>query len=213
MKLSQNLIITIVIVIAVCLVALVFSYSVYSRALPLSQQTAQPTSQPTPETTPEIVQPTPAPTVITPVPTSQFAYLDYIQAGTDKVNRAKKAIDNGKALIVPAIAIRSNYNAETNAVYAAKQNFTLAENLFVGAQADYSNALKTAPPQQVATLNVLISTLNAIQRNSETYISSSDYALAGDWYNANDAYNRANVGYQSNMGSTNQLLAAMNLIS
>lgn len=209
MKLSQNLIITIVIVIAVCLVALVFSYSVYSRTLPLSQ----PTVQPTPVPTQEIVQPTPVPTIITPVPTSAYAYLDYIQAGTNKVNSAKRSVDNGKALLVPAIAIRSNYNAETNAVFAAKQNFTTAENLFVGAQADYTNALKTAPPQQVATLNVLISTLNAIQRNTQTYVSSSDYALAGDWYNANDAYNRANVGYQSNMGSTNQLLAAMNLIA
>ena len=209
MKLSPNLIITIVIVIAVCLVALVFSYSVYSRSVPIST----PTVQPTPEPTPEIVQPTPEPIVITPVPTSAYAYLDYIQAGTDKVNSAKKAVENGKTLIVPALAIRSNYNAETNAVFRAKENFTSAKNLYVNAQADYSNALKTAPPQQVATLNVLISTLNAIQRNTDTYISSSDYALAGDWYTANDAYNRANVGYQSNMGSTNQLLAAMNLIS
>ncbi|MCU0630756.1 MAG: hypothetical protein MUF37_06360 [Methanoregulaceae archaeon] len=209
MKLSPNLIITIVIVIAVCLVALVFSYSVYSRTLPISQ----PTIQPTPEPTPEIVQPTPAPTVITPVPTSAYAYLDYIQAGTDKVNNAKKAVESGKTLLIPALAIRSNYNAETNAVFSAKQNFTSAKNLYVNAQEDYSNALKTAPPQQVATLNVLISTLNAIQRNTDTYISSSDYALAGDWYSANDAYNRANIGYQSNMGATNQLLAAMNLIS
>jgi hypothetical protein len=209
MKLSQNLIIIIVIVVAVCLVALVFSYSVYSRTLPLSQ----PVVQPTPEPTPEMVQPTPLPTAITPVPTSAYAYLDYIQAGTDKVNRAKMAIDSGKALIVPPLAIRSNLNAETTMVYNAKQNFTSAENLFVAAQADYTNALKTAPVQQVATLNVLISSLNAVQRNAVTYISSSDYALAGDWYNANNAYNQANVGYQSNMGSVNQLLQAMNLIS
>lgn len=209
MKLSPNLIITIVIVIAVCLVALVFSYSVYSRNVPISQ----PIVQPTPEPTPEIVQATPLPSVITPVPTSAYAYLDYIQSGTDKVNRAKKAIENGKALIVPPLAIRSNYNAETNMIFSAKQNFTSAENLFVAAQGDYTNAIKTAPPQQVATLNVLISTLNAVQRNSVTYIESTDYALAGDWYSANNAYNQANIGYQSNMGSVNQLLQAMNLIS
>ena len=209
MKLSPNLIITICIVVAVCLVALVFSYSVYSRSLPISQ----PTVQPTPVPTPEIVQPTPEPTKITPVPTSAYAYLDYIQAGTDKVNRAKIAVDNGKALIVPPLAIRSNYNEETTMVYNAKQNFTAAENLFVASQADYSNALKTAPASQVATLNVLISSLNAVQRNSVTYIQSSDYALAGDWYSANNAYNQANIGYQSNMGTVNQLLAAMNLIS
>lgn len=209
MKLSQNLIITIVVVIAVCLVALVFAYAVYTRALPLSQPAVQPTPQPTPE----IVQPTATPTVITPVPTSAYAYLDYIQSGTDKVSRARKAIDNGKALMVPALSIRSNYNSETTAVYNAKQNFTLAENLYVGAQADYSNALKTAPPQQVATLNVLISTLNSIQRNSVMYISSSDYALSREWDSANNAYNQANLGYQSNMVATNQLMAAMNLIS
>lgn len=209
MKLSPNLIITIVIVVAVCLVALVFAYSVYSRALPLSQITVSPTPVPTPET----IQPTPEPTVITPVPTSAYAYLDYIQAGTDKVNRAKKAVDVGKSLIVPPLEIRSNYNNETNVVFKSKQSFTSAENLFVGAQADYTNALKTAPASQVETLNVLISTLNAVQRNTVTYISSSDYALAGDWYSANDAYNSANVGYQSNMQTTNQLLAAMNLIT
>jgi|GEM_PF-2365483 len=209
MKLSPNLIITIVIVIAVCMVALVFAYSVYSHALPLSQLTVQPTPVPTPE----IVQPTAAPTVITPVPTSAYAYLDYIQSGTDKVSRAKILVEKGKSLIIPPLAIRSNLNNETNAVFSAKQNFISAENLIVGAQADYSNALKTAPPQQVATLNVLISTLNAVQRNTVTYIQSSDYALAGDWYNANNAFNQANIGYQSNMGTTNQLLQAMNLIA
>jgi len=209
MKLSPNLIITICIVIAVCLVALVFSYSVYSRTLPLSQ----PTVQPTPVPTQEIVQPTPAPTVITPVPTSAYAYLDYIQTGTDKVNLAKKTVEKGKSLLIPPLAIRSNLNNETTAIFNAKQNFISAESLFVGAQGDYSNALKTAPPQQVATLNVLISTLNAVERNTVTYIQSSDYALAGDWYNANTAFNQANIGYQSNMGTTNQLLQAMNLIS
>jgi hypothetical protein len=209
MKLSLNMIITIVIVVAVCLVALVFAYSVYSRALPLSQITVSPTPVPTPE----VIQPTPEPTIITPVPTSAYAYLDYIQSGTDKVNRGKKAIENGKALMIPPLAIRSNYNNETNVVFSAKQNFTSAENLFVGAQADYTNALKTAPQSQKETLTVLISTLNAIQRNSVTYISSSDYALAGNWYSANDAFNQANIGYQSNMGATNQLLAAMNLIT
>jgi hypothetical protein len=209
MKLSPNLIITIVIVVAVCLVALVFAYSVYSRALPLSQITISPTPVPTPE----IIQPTPEPTVITPVPTSAYAYLDYIQSGTDKVNRGKKAIENGKALMIPPLAIRSNYNKEANVVFSAKQNFTSAENLFVGAQADYTNALKTAPQSQKETLTILISTLNAIQRNSVTYIQSSDYALAGDWYSANNAYNQANIGYQSNMEATNQLLAAMNLIT
>lgn len=203
------MIITIVIVVAVCLVALVFAYSVYSRALPLSQITVSPTPVPIPE----IIQPTPEPTIITPVPTSAYAYLDYIQSGTDKVNRAKKAIENGKALMIPPLAIRSNYNNEANVVFSAKQNFTSAENLFVGAQADYTNALKTAPQSQKETLTVLISTLNAIQRNSVTYISSSDYALAGNWYSANDAFNQANIGYQSNMGATNQLLAAMNLIT
>jgi hypothetical protein len=209
MKLSPNLIVTIVIVVAVCLVALVFAYSVYSRALPLSQITVSPTPVPTPE----IIQPTPEPTVITPVPTSAYAYLDYIQSGTDKVNRGKKAIENGKALMIPPLAIRSNYNKEANVVFSAKQNFTSAENLFVGAQADYTNALKTAPQSQKETLTILISTLNAIQRNSVTYISSSDYALAGNWYSANDAFNQANIGYQSNMEATNQLLAAMNLIT
>ncbi|MEI6294128.1 MAG: hypothetical protein WCP36_10615 [Methanomicrobiales archaeon] len=209
MKLTPNLIITICIVVAVCLVALVFSYSVYSRTLPISQ----PTVQPTPAPTQEIVQPTMVPTVITPVPTSAYAYLDYIKAGTDKVNRAKNAVDNGKALIVPPLDIRSNLNKETTMVFNAKQNFTSAENLFVDAQTDYTNALKTAPDSQVATLNVLISTLNAVQRNSITYIQSSDYALAGDWYSANNAYNQANTGYQSNMGSVNQLLQAMNLIT
>jgi hypothetical protein len=209
MKLSLNMIITIVIVVAVCLVALVFAYSVYSRALPLSQISVSPTPVPTPE----VIQPTPEPTIITPVPTSAYAYLDYIQSGTDKVNRAKKAIDNGKALMIPPLAIRSNYNNEANVVFSAKQNFTSAESLFVGAQADYTNALKTAPQSQKETLTVLISTLNAIQRNSVTYISSSDYALAGNWYSANDAFNQANIGYQSNMGATNQLLAAMNLIT
>ena len=209
MKLSQNLIITIVIVIAVCMVALVFAYSAYSRTLPLSQ----PTVQPTPAPTPEIVQPTPAPTVITPFPTSAYAYLDYIQSGTDKVNRAKIAVENGKSLMVPPLAIRSNLNSETTAVFNAKQNFTSAENLFVNAQAEYSNALKTAPQSQKETLTILISTLNALQRNTVTYISSSDYALAGDWYSANNAYNQANIGYQSNMGTTNQLLGAMNLIT
>jgi hypothetical protein len=209
MKLSLNMIITIVIVVAVCLVALVFAYSVYSRALPLSQITVSPTPVPTPE----VIQPTPEPTVITPVPTSAYAYLDYIQSGTDKVNRGRKAIENGKALMIPPLAVRSNYNNEANVVFSAKQNFTSAENLFVGAQADYTNALKTAPQSQKETLTVLISTLNAIQRNSVTYISSSDYALAGNWYSANDAFNQANIGYQSNMGATNQLLAAMNLIT
>jgi hypothetical protein len=209
MKITPNIIIAVCIVVAVCLVALVFAYSAYSRSLPLSQITVQPT----PEPTPEIIQPTPAPTVITPVPTSAYAYLDYIQSGTDKVNRAKRAIENGKALIVPPLAIRSNLNNEANRVFSAKQNFTSAENLFVSAQADYSNALKTAPQSQKETLSILISTLNAVQRNTVTYVQSSDYALAGDWYSANDAYNQANIGYQSNMGITNQLLAAMNLIT
>jgi hypothetical protein len=209
MKLSPNLIITIVIVIAVCMVALVFAYSVYSRTLPLSQ----PTAQPTPEPTPEIVQPTPAPTAITPVPTSAYAYLDYIQSGTDKVNSAKKEVEKGKTLMIAPLSIRSNYNNETNVVFSAKQHFISAENLFISAQADYTSALKTAPQSQQETLSVLISTLNAVQRNTVTYKESSDFALAGNWYNANDAYNRANVGYQSNMGTTSQLLAAMNLIA
>lgn len=199
MKLSPNLIITIVIVIAVCMVALVFAYSVYSRTLPLSQ----PAVSSTPEPTPEIVQPTPAPTAITPVPTSAYAYLDYIQSGTDKVNSAKKEVEKGKTLMIP-LSIRSNYNNETNVVFSAKQHFISAENLFISAQADYTSALKTAPQSQQETLSVLISTLNAVQRNTVTYKESSDFALAGNWYNANDAYNRANVGYQSNMGTTSQ---------
>ncbi len=203
------MLITICVVIAVCLVGLVFAYAVYSHALPFTQPAVQPTPIPTPETVP----PTPVPTVITPVPTSAYAYLDYIQSGNDKVTRAKRAVENGKTLMVPALAIRSNENSETTAVFNAKQNFTLAENLFVGSQADYTNAMKTAPAQQVATLNILISTLNAIQRNTVTYVTSSDYALAGDWYQATDVYNQANIGYQSNMGTTNQLLAAMNLVS
>ena len=209
MKLTPNIIVTICIVIAVCLVASVFAYSAYSRTVPLTQ----PTVQPTPEPTAAVIQPTPVPTVITPVPTSAYAYLDYIQSGTDNVNRAKKAIENGKALMAPSLAIRSNLNNEATAVFNAKQNFTSAEKLFVTAQADYSNALKTAPESQKQTLSVLISSLNAIQRNSVTYMQSSDYALAGDWYTANDVYNQANVGYQSNIGITNQLLAAMNLIT
>jgi hypothetical protein len=209
MKLNQNMIITICIVIAVCLVALVFAYSAYSRTLPLSQTLVQPTPQPTPEITPA----TPEPTVITPTPTSSYAYLDYIQSGTTKVNRAKVAIDLGKTQIVPPLAIRSTYPDVTNVIYRAKQNFTSAENLFAGAQADYTNALKTAPQSQKETLNVLISTLNADQRNAVKYVQSADYALASDWYTANDLYNQANIGYQSNMGTTNQLLAAMNLIA
>jgi len=209
MKLKPNMIITICIVIAVCLVALVFAYSAYSRTLPLSQPTVQPTPVPTQET----IQPTPAPTVITPTPTSAYAYLDYIQSGTNKVNNAKKAIESGKALMGPPLAIRSNTNQEANEIFGAKQNFTSAENLFVSAQADYTKAIPTAPQTQKDSLNILISSLNAVQRNSVTYVQSSDYALAGDWYNANNAYNQANSGYQSNIGNVNQLLAAMNLIT
>ena len=115
--------------------------------------------------------------------------------------------------MVPALAIRSNLNNETTAVFNAKSNFTSAENLFVSAQADYTSALKTAPDSQQQTLTILISSLNAVQRNSVTYAQSSDYALADDWYSADDAFNQANVGYQSNIGITNQLLAAMNLIT
>lgn len=203
------MIITICIVIAVCLVALVFAYSVYSNALSLTQ----PAVQSTPVPTPEIVQPTPVPTAITPVPTSPYAYLDYIKSGTNKVNQAKKDVENGKNLMIPALAIRSNENSETTAVFNAKQNFTMARNLFVDAQADYSNALNTAPQSQIGSLGILISTLNSVERNVDKYISSSDYGLVNDWYYANDAYNQANIGYQSNMGTTNQLLAAMNLIS
>lgn len=204
------MIISIVIIVAVCLVALVFAYSVYARTLPGSQP---PPVQPTPVPTPEIITPTPVPATATPVPTSAYAYLDYIQSGTDKVNNAKLAIDNGKALIVPPLAIRSNYPGVVNVVYSAKENFTQAETLFAGAQADFSNGLKTVPPSQKQSLSVLISTLNAVQRNTAKYVQSADYALAGEWYYANDAYNQATLGYQSNMQSVNQLLAAMNFIA
>lgn len=209
MKLKQNMIITICIVVAVCLVALVFAYSAYARTLPLSQ----PAVQPTPVPTPEVIQPTPVPTVITPTPTSVYAYLDYIQSANDKMSRGKRAVENGKLLMVLPLASRSGTPNMSNVIFAAKQNFTSAETLFTGAQEDYSSAMITAPQSQKEALNILITTLNSVKKSVVSFTGSSNSALAGEWFSANDVYNQASLSYQSSMETTNQLLAAMNLIT
>jgi len=204
---KQNTLVTIIIVIAICLVAVVFAYSAYSHTLPLSRAIV-------PVATPvETIPPTPEPTVITPVPTSTYAYLDYIQAGTTKVTQAKTAMNNGMNQMIVPLSVQTNTVEITNVLYATKQNFTDARDLFKGAQADYTHALTTAPASQVASINTLISVLNSDQRNAESFMSSVDYALAYRWFDSNSAYNQAKLLYQANMDSTNQLLTAMNFVS
>jgi hypothetical protein len=205
---KQNMIISIVIVVAVCLVVVFFAVG-YSRML----QPAGKPVPPTPEVTSVVVLPTEVPGTPAPTPTPETDYIGYIQRGTLKVELAKVAIQNGRSQMDPVLGVQGMYPDVVTTLYSAQKNFTTAKNLFVDAQSDYTNALKTAPRSQQVPLETLASTLNANARNSDLYIKSSQLGLANDWWNANNVYNQANLLYQANLQSTNELLRSMNLIT
>ncbi len=94
---KQNLIISIVIVVAVCLVVIFFAVG-YSRML-------QPVSNPVPVTTAptqQVITPVTTTIIQTPVPTpTQMDWVTSIQNGTTNIDKGKRSVIQGRAYMDP----------------------------------------------------------------------------------------------------------------
>ncbi|HVP95246.1 MAG TPA: hypothetical protein VMS89_08770 [Methanoregulaceae archaeon] len=206
---KQNVIISIVIVVAVCLVVIFFAVG-YSRML-------QPVSKPAPVTpVPTEAVATPAPTtavVQTPVPTpTPMDWVSSIQNGTDNINKAKISIVKGKANMDPVLSVQGQYANVITTLYMAQNNFTAAKQYFVSAQSDIAGAARTAPPSQQDSLSKLAAVLGSDAASTDLYIQSTKLGLANQWWDSNNAYNQANSQYTGNIQSTNNLLDSMNIL-
>jgi hypothetical protein len=205
---KQNMIISIVIIVAVCLVGIFFAVG-YSRML----QTVSPPVTPTPVPTEAVVTPNQTPAIQTPVPTpTPVDWVTSIQNGTINIDRAKRSILQGKAYMDPVLAVQGQYVGVVNALYSSQRNFTAAKQYFIFAQADFSNAAKVAPLSQQDSLSKLASVLSSDATSTDLYIQSTQLGLATEWWNANNVYNQANSQYTGNIQSTNNLLDSMNIL-
>jgi hypothetical protein len=205
---KQNMIISIVIVVAICLVVIFFAVG-YSRML---QPVSQPVT-PTPVPTEVIATPPPTQVVSTPVPTpTPMDWVTGIQNGTTNIDLGKKSVVQGKAYIDPVLAVQGQYVGVINALYASQRNFTAAKQYFVFAQADIASAAKTAPASQQDSLSKLASVLSSDATSTDLYIQATRLGLTTDWWNANNVYNQANSQYTGNIQSTNNLLDSMNIL-
>jgi hypothetical protein len=205
---KQNMIISIVIVVAVCLVVIFFAVG-YSRML---QPASKPVA-PTPVVTQPVVQPTEMTIIPTPIPTSQTDWVGYIQQGTTNIELGKSAIVAGKAKMDPVLGVQGQYPDVITILYSAQGNFTNAKGYFRQAQADFSNAAVTAPPSQQDTLSKTASTIGSDITSTDLYIQSTQLGLVNEWWNANNAYNQANLHYEASIQSTNNLLNSMNILA
>ena len=209
---KQNMIISIVIVVAVCLVVIFFAVG-YSRMLQPVNNPAPVTPIPTPpEVTPS---PTPVMTTVAPMPVPTPAQMDWvtsIQNGTTNIDMGKQSVLKGRAYMDPVLAVQGQYVGVINALYSAQRNFTAAKQYFIFAQADIANAAKTAPVSQQDSLSKLASVLSSDSTSIDLYIMSTQYGLATEWWNANNVYNQANSQYTGNIQSTNNLLNSMNIL-
>jgi hypothetical protein len=204
---KQNMIISIVIVVAICLVVIFFAVG-YSRMLtPVTQPT------PTPVPTEAVVTPSPTAVIQTPVPTpTPMDWVASISNGTTNIDMGKKSVVLGKAYMDPVLAVQGQYVGVINALYSSQRNFTTAKQYFVFAQADIASAAKTAPVSQQDSLSKLASVLGSDATSVDLYIQSTNLGLQTDWWNANNVYNRANSLYTGNIQSTNNLLDSMNIL-
>ena len=208
---KQNMIISIVIVIAVVLVVIFFAVG-YSRML------QQPVSNPVPVTpvpTQPVVTPAPTPVVTTPATAPTPVQMDWVTSisnGTANIDNGKKSVVMGKAYMDPVLAVQGQYVGVINALYSAQRNFTAAKQYFTFAQADIASAAKTAPVSQQDSLSKLASVLGSDSTSIDLYIQSTKYGLSTDWWNANNVYNLANSQYTGNIQSTNNLLDSMNIL-
>jgi hypothetical protein len=204
---KQNMILSIVIVVAICLVVIFFAVG-YSRMLaPVSQP------NPTPVPTEAVVTPSPTPVIQTPVPTpTPMDWVTSIQNGTTNIDLGKRSIVLGKAYMDPVLAVQGQYVGVINALYSSQRNFTAAKQYFLFAQADIASAAKTAPVSQQDSLTKLASVLSSDATSTDLYIQSTNLGLATDWWNANNVYNQANSQYTGNIQSTNNLLDSMNIL-
>ena len=207
---KQNLIISIVIIVAVCLVVVFFAVG-YSRML-------QPVSHPAP-VTPVQTQPviTPVQTTViqtqTPVPTpTQMDWVASIQNGTTNIDNGKRSVLQGRAFMTPVLAVQGQYVDVINTLYKAQANFTAAKQYFTFAQADFASAAKTAPQSQQDSLSKLAAVLNSVASSTDLYVQSTTLGLSNDWWNSNNVYNQANSQYTGNIQSTNNLLQSMNIL-
>jgi hypothetical protein len=205
---KQNMIISIVIVVAVCLVVIFFAVG-YTRML-------QPGSNPAPVTpvpTQPVVTPPPTTVAMTPTPTqAQADWVTSISNGTTNIDNGKKSVLKGRAYMDPVLAVQGQYVGVINALYSAQRNFTDAKQYFLFAQADIASAAKTAPESQRDSLSKLASVLSSDATSIDLYIQSTNYGLKTDWWNANNVYNQANSQYTGNLQSTNNLLDSMNIL-
>jgi hypothetical protein len=204
---KQNMIISIVIVVAICLVVIFFAVG-YSRMLtPVSQPT------PTPVPTEAVVTPSPTAVIQTPVPTpTPMDWVTSISNGTTNIDMGKKSVVMGRAYMDPVLAVQGQYVGVINALYSSQRNFTTAKQYFVFAQADIASAAKTAPISQQDSLSKLASVLGSDATSVDLYIQSTNLGLATEWWNANNVYNQANSQYTANIQSTNNLLDSMNIL-
>lgn len=205
---KQNLIISIVIVVAVCLVVIFFAVG-YSRML-------QPVSNPVPVTTAptqQVITPVTTTIIQTPVPTpTQMDWVTSIQNGTTNIDKGKRSVIQGRAYMDPVIAVQGQYVDVINTLYKAQTNFTTAKQYFTFAQSDFASAAKTAPQSQQDSLSKLAAVISSVSSSTDLYIQSTNLGLSNDWWNTNNVYNQANSQYTGNIQSTNNLLQSMNIL-
>jgi hypothetical protein len=210
---KQNMIISIVIVVAICLVVIFFAVG-YSRML-------QPVVKPVPptpvETQPVVTQPVVTPLVVTAVPTQaptpQSDWVSSIQQGTINIDLGKAAVIKGRAKMDPVLGMQGQYPGVITALYSARDNFTAAKGFFTTAKADFSDAALTAPLSQRDSLAKTASTLGSVITSTDLYTQSTQFGLANDWWNSNNIYNQGNRQYEANIQSTNTLLNSMNILT
>jgi hypothetical protein len=173
----------------------------------------QPSGQATSGTPVPTAKPTenvPVTQVTTAPPTD---YLTSVQKGNEEVLAGKKSMQQGRDLMLQALARQGNVMTVRPILDQAAANFTEAQKHYRQAGDYYTAAQPTAPSGMQGNLQTMINTLQGTVVSCNAFLASTDLAIRGDWYGANDAFNKAASYYDVSMNTINPILILLGMSS
>lgn len=174
-------------------------------------------TQPSGQTAPGTPVQTSKPTETMPVTQVTTApatdYLTSVQQGNEEVLAGKQSMQQGRDLMLQALAKQGNVMAVRPILDQAAANFTEAQKHYRSAGDSYTTAQATAPSGMQGNLQTMINTLQGTVVSCNAFLASTDLAIRGDWYGANDAFNKAASYYDVSMNTINPVLILLGMSS
>ncbi len=189
-------------IILILVVAFILIAGYTQPAAPSNPVTQVPTVQPA-GTTIAIQTPTAPPT----------DYLSNVQNGNEEVLAGKQSMQQGRDLMLQALAKQGNVMTVRPILDQAAANFTEAQKHYRSAGDYYTTAQATAPSGMQGNLQTMINTLQGTVVSCNAFLASTDLAIRGDWYGANDAFNKAASYYDVSMNTINPILILLGMSS